>query len=656
MTIRWYVDRLRSMSLAEIVHRIGEAAKRSVWRFYRRGWSDFDIGDGPLPIIPELGNRLETAVTRNKTLRKRIADECAQLLSGEVSFLNRRWPEGTLKNLHVGDPELFLRDPVTGRRWPKVEAYCFDVPYRHNSTTGDVKYIWEINRLQFLQVAAAEARLTNNSILANKILDLILAWMKANPPFLGINWCSGIELALRIVAIVIVLSFLGDVKDQKIRIQLRAFIYAHAFWLARYPSLFSSANNHLISEALGVFLAGTLVPDLPHARQFMKHGRRVLEEEIQKQILDDGVGVEQSVTYTAFTIEMCALAELIGEMTGNPFSQEYKRRLAASADFMCWLVDGSGNTPSIGDNDEGRVITLSLNSELQYVASVAASVGGLLNQTRFMIPRRAPELREAIFDVSDETEAPVRTGLRTFETGGYTVVRENHAGQPTLLVFDHGPLGYLSIAAHGHDDALSVWLHVGGLPVFIDAGTYFYHVKRTQRDFFRSTAAHNTLTVEGESGNISTGPFQWFRKGDARLYSSQGTGDWWVEGLYEGYKTRFNVVHSRRIIRTSYGFNVVDRLNGAGLPRAVSARFLLAPDLTALREGNRWVIRLPNQITVVVEGPEGFNTTKERANVAVPAGWASMFFGDRRPTDQLLFNGILGADEVTTKITITDDR
>ena len=643
------------MSLPEIGHRVHEAAKRSAWRSYRGGWSDFDIGDGSLPIIAELGSRLDMAATRDPALRKRIADETARLLSGSVSFLNHRWPEGTLANLRANDPDLFLRDPITGRRWPHVDAYCFDVPYRHSGDTGDVKYIWEINRLQFLQVAAAEARLARDQVLAKKVIDLVLVWMEANPPFLGINWCSGIELALRIVTIVIVVSFLGKIEDREKRVRLRAFLHAHAFWLGRYPSLFSSANNHLIAEALGLFLAGTLVPDLPRARGMATYGRAILENEIKKQILDDGVGVEQSLTYTAFSVEMFALGGLVGQTMGSSFSPEYTQRLASAAEFLCWLIDDAGCVPAIGDSDEGRVVALSLDPEPRYVTSVAATVGGCLGQTRFVTPHRESELRDAVFCVPEVAAALGRTGMRIFEAGGYTVVRENYAGQPTLLVYDHGPLGYLSIAAHGHADALAIWLHVGGVPVLVDAGTYLYHAGRGWRDFFRSTAAHNTVTVGGESGSIPAGPFQWRRKADAHLLSHKNGADWFVEAQHDGYKPRFRVAHCRQVKHAIYGFDVADRLVGPGLPRAASIRFLLAPNLTASPDGDRWNIHLPNGNVVSIQGPAGFAMVKERGNEAAPGGWISNFFGDRRATDQLLFNGVLGADAVVTRIRIARD-
>ena len=80
-----------------------------------------------------------------------------------------------------------------------------------------------------------------------------------------------------------------------------------------------------------------------------------------------------------------------------------------------------------------------------------------------------------------------RAGLRSFPTGGYSVIR-GKGEAPAVLTFDHGPVGYLSIAAHGHADTLAVWLSIGNQPIFVDAGTYRYHSRRVLRDAFRHTA------------------------------------------------------------------------------------------------------------------------------------------------------------------------
>ncbi|MFX8856461.1 hypothetical protein ABTM81_19730, partial [Acinetobacter baumannii] len=88
------------------------------------------------------------------------------------------------------------------------------------------------------------------------------------------------------------------------------------YWLKRFPSRYSSANNHLIAEEAALFILGSLwqgtAIDPLQARD-------VLIAEAFRQIYDDGVGAEQSPTYTAFTCEWYLLAFRVAEAAGAPF-------------------------------------------------------------------------------------------------------------------------------------------------------------------------------------------------------------------------------------------------------------------------------------------------------------------------------------------------
>ena len=74
---------------------------------------------------------------------------------------------------------------------------------------------------------------------------------------------------------------------------------------------------------------------------------------------------------------------------------------------------------------------------------------------------------------------------------------------------DGGPHGFLSIAAHAHADALSVEVRHDGIDILADPGTYCYHGEPEWRQWFRSTAAHNTLEISRVSQSESGGPFLW---------------------------------------------------------------------------------------------------------------------------------------------------
>ena len=173
--------------------------------------------------------------------------------------------------------------------------------------------------------------------------------------------------------------------------------------------------------------------------------------------------------------------------------------------FADWLaaISCDGIAPAICDDDEGRVIAM-CEPEPRYPASIANAAMAYLGAPS-PVSAAEPHLRDAIFGEAAEGEARAANGLTTFSDGAYSVLD----GARFKLVMDHGPLGYLSIAAHGHADALSVLLSIDGEPVLVDPGTYLYHSGGAWRDWFRSTRAHNTLTIADADQSVMSGAFNW---------------------------------------------------------------------------------------------------------------------------------------------------
>ena len=482
--LAWYYHRLRAMDGAEVAHRLGEAVKRRLSRLERSGWAAFDRGDGPLPALPPPTGMLD-ALAPELLDRLRSATRAAR--SGQVTLLGQTWAPA------LGRARFHL-DPATGSAWPH-DIYCFDIDYRSERRLGDVKYVWEFNRLQFLQPVAALAAYDRDDGLADFCLAEIESWIDANPPFLGVNWASGIELALRTVSILLVLGLIGTERvEPTLRRKIRACLAAHAYWLARYPSRHSSANNHLVAEAGALFLLGTLAPELGIARE-AEAARALLIEQVERQIHEDGVGAEQSPTYTAFTLEWYLLCLHVAERAGRPFPAGVTRRLATAGKFLRSITDEGGHVPRIGDDDEGRVIATAPAREADYVSSVLGCLAASLDRADLA----PPVVRTALRNLYLGLPAPCRAvpdGAVLFAEGGYSVFRRTISGRKTLMVMDHGPLGHLSIAAHGHADALALWLHIGDQPVLVDAGTYLYHSGGAWRDRLRGTPLHNTLNLD----------------------------------------------------------------------------------------------------------------------------------------------------------------
>ena len=81
----------------------------------------------------------------------------------------------------------------------------------------------------------------------------------------------------------------------------------------------------------------------------------------------------------------------------------------------------------------------------------------------------------------------------------------------THAIVDAGPFGALN-AGHSHSDTLSIVVRSGGAEILIDPGTYTYTGDAEWRAWFRSTAAHNTIRIDGRDQAVQRGPFGWDSK------------------------------------------------------------------------------------------------------------------------------------------------
>ena len=630
MSLAWYIRRLKSMSPGEILHRVEELRRKTTARAFAEGWHRY-ASDGPTPVVPGLRDTLARA---SPELRDAIAASARRLLDGGFSALGRDWPRrwpGTSV-----PAEHWRLDPVTGRLWPGADAYTFDIAYRHERRFGDIKYVWEFNRLQFLQPLAAHVALTGDPRALTLIEAAIASWYDANPPFRGLAWNSGIECALRAISLLVVTSLAGERLSADAVRRVRALLAAHAFWIARYPSRYSSANNHLVAEAAASLIVALSLPDLPRSTAREADARRVLIRETDLQILADGTPAEQSPTYGAFTAELILMAAFAARAAGQPLPSSVTDRLSKFARFTGWIADARGRTPALGDDDEGRVLSL-VTHEPAYAASVARAIAAFAGLPS-RLPAVAPHLRDAVFGVAAAEDTP--QGLETFTTGGLSVVRETRAGRDLTLALDHGPLGYLSIAAHGHADALSVVATVDGRPLFVDPGTFLYHSGGAWRDWFRGTPAHNTLSLDGANQSEISGAFNWGHKAHAQLDDSRNGADWLLRGTHDGYQRTFGVTHERIVAATDGGFSIRDRLIGTVSPLPVEIVFQLAPSCEATADGLSVVVQ-PAQgapVTLHFDTP-GEIILRRGGELGSGGGWVSPAFGVKSAAWRIAWRG-----------------
>jgi hypothetical protein len=646
--LRWRLNRLRCMSAFEIAHRTLRAVQARA------------EGSGLLraPVVPPAELRSYSApwVHRNPGV------DPAPYIAAAKRFSDGRMDVFALRDVDLGLPPRWNRDPKTGIEAPLAFGKLLD--YRDPDVVGDIKYLWEPNRhLQLVTFAQAFA-LTGDKRHYQALVDQLDSWFIACPFGRGANWSSALELGIRLANWSIAWQLVAPALEGDFRDRWLASIYQHAYAVRRWFSAHSSANNHLIGEATGLFLAGVTWPHWPESREWVSASKAILEREALAQNAPDGVNREQALWYQQFVLDMLLLPMLAGKANGEWFSPEYESRVEAMMDFIASVMDVGGNVPMIGDADDGYLVrldqdpafspyrsALGLGAVLFRRGDFKLKAGALDDKGRWLLGAQAAADFENLD--TEATRLPLR---QAFPEGGYYIIGSDFdTPNEVRAVVDAGPLGYTSIAAHGHADALSFTLSVGGRELLVDPGTFAYHTQEAWRQYFRGTSAHNTLRVDGRDQSEQGGNFMWLRKAAAgcSLWLSSPDKDSF-EGWQDGYAGLADPVKHRRLIeldKKARELIVEDSVEMAA-EHEVELFFHCAEECRVeLIEGG-YVLTRDGIAARILLPPQG-TSELVRGAVAPMLGWISRAFDRRQPTSTIVWRARLGEPTLLrTKIEI----
>jgi hypothetical protein len=236
-----------------------------------------------------------------------------------------------------------------------------------------------------------------------------------------------------------------------------------------------------------------------------------------------------------------------------------------------------------------------------------------------------------------------------------------HAEDEIWCRCDHGPHGYLSIAAHAHADALALELRCGGVEVLVDPGTYTYQGEPEWRSYFRSTIAHNCLELAGQSQSIAGGPFLWLSAAAASEVETSGLDGgpkavW--RARHDGYRRLSPAATHERTVTLDRGARrlvVEDTVTSAGRHDCRLA-FHIGPEVDCFLDGSlgelSWQTGI-GQWRAVMRLPEQFHWSAVRGQMEPPLGWYSPCFGARLPIVTLVGQGVIASGaRLTTDIGI----
>jgi hypothetical protein len=579
----------------------------------------------------------QTRYTDELTQARGIAEQVAR---HEIAFFGQTFSFGPEIDWHA--------DPVTGAEWPR--RYHRDVPVAGGDVGfGDVKYVWELNRHQFLMDLAKVAFLEKSPEYAAEVETLIRSWRAAAPPGTGVPWACALEPAFRAWSWLWAYSMLraGNLLTREGHLRWLEGFLDHGRFLHRHLEYFSSPYNHLVGEASALFALGVLFPEFRESREWLRRGRGVLEDTLPSQFHADGGTVEQSTFYHHATLGFYMLAALLGRRNGVEFSGRVWDAIERGLEFSAALVQPDGRLPSIGGADDGKPIRLqhlpfwdfrpyyAIGAVLFKRGDFKTAAGRFPEDALWILGARAADHFAALSAAEPLTS-------RTLPHSGYSVFRTSAAADADYVCFDCGEQAAglrrddVPSAAHGHADCLAVIAALEGQPVLVDPGFYCYNGKPEWEVHFRKTPAHNTITIDGRDQARHLSKMAWTNTYLPHLEaSSPGDAVGWARGSHDGYADAGRgVVHRRTVWLRPGGYLLIyDELTGrpghvarANYQFAPGSLALVAEDsaLFAGRFELSWACSVPVTATIAHQGSSPGD------------GWIAPSLGVRAPAPRLL--------------------
>lgn len=586
-SLGWYARRLKTMSLPEIVWRMGGVVRDSTDRVLAGSRkrplepSRCLNGDRASGLIPEAALGSHLAGAELPWLADVPAAWRLEAIARADAVAEHRLSFFDLGDVDLGRPIDWNHEFKAGKATPRV--FAGDIDYRDYAVTGDCKFAWEPSRHHQFVTLGRAYRYTGDERYAESLLEQMESWIEQCPFGFGMQWRSPLELGIRLINWVWALELIrpsAALSSARLE-RIAACAYRHLWDISRKYSRFSSANNHLIGEAAGVYIGSSYFRGLKGASRRRAESREILHREISSQTFADGGNREQALGYHLFVLQFFLLSGIVARNTGEDFDPQYWSQLERMFDYASAFMDGDEVSPMYGDSDDGYVLDLGRQlGDARGLMAIGAvlfqrgdfkslaggrAVGGERREPAYWL--LGPE-SAAVFDRLEAREAGWESQARP-ESGYYILRRGSRDAEDRVsVVFDCGPLGFGSIAAHGHADALSMTMRLGGCDILVDPGTYDYFTFEAWRRYFRGTRAHNTVTVDEADQSELLGSFLWGRRAEARCLKWAPSEDGGlVIGEHNGYHRLSEPVTHRRTVRVHGDrpeISVTDDLLSAG--------------------------------------------------------------------------------------------
>jgi hypothetical protein len=509
-------------------------------------------------------------------------------------------------------------------------------------TQGDIKCIWELSRFAWVYPLARAYSLACDESYSNAFWHLFEDWAQKNPPNNGVHWKCGQEIAVRMMALTT--GYFAIKKSKKTThervLKLRQVLYSSTKRIeANIDYALNQNNNHGISEATGLFTGGVLFGD----KDWIKKGQNLLEHQVLDLVYSDGSFSQHSANYHRVMIHACLWAIQLGRANGINFSEGFIEKVRLAGQWLLALFQPkNGYMPNLGSNDGALILPYSTCDYLDFRPTIQA-VGAVVDGSNWLPSGPWDDLAHWLVpgftgcssvknrNIDDGTPLGQDKNftMKLLQPGGYAIWNIGDA----KLIF-RCPVKFLHRPAQC--DLLHIDLWRNGVNIFRDAGTYSYNCEQPWQDYFKSTAAHNTVQFDDHDQMPKISRFlygQWpvlsIELNETLNQIKAGFTDW--RGCF----------HRRSITPLKNGFKVIDRI--AGRFNKAVLRWRLAPEKNWNLDEN---VCMTDGISMQIE-------CSEKGKMRLVDGWESLYYMDKKKLPVIETTVGKSCKAIITHITIT---
>ena len=270
---------------------------------------------------------------------------------------------------------------------------------------ADIKVPWELARLQHLPQMAIYSHYYEKlrSVILVEFKNQVLDFIALNPPRLGCNWKSSMDVAIRAVNLLLAYDLfkkidVNEVLDEKFIKLFTTSIYDHGKHISNNLEYsIKHSTNHYLANIAGLLFVSVYLPSNEETNLWLLFGIQELISEIKSQYYKDGGNFESSTCYHRLSTEIFiyssalvfgltderkedlklvdtkkwkkfpkirSLSEQEFDLNSkNIFTDSFIERLYRAGKFTFDITKPTGEVPQVGDNDNGRFVKLTPTGE-----------------------------------------------------------------------------------------------------------------------------------------------------------------------------------------------------------------------------------------------------------------------------------------------------